>query len=166
MARGTKLNGYLCSGVRLDHESYDHEEVVEKMRKGMHMLIRESCVTHFLAENIRAVTEVNPAFARRVSFCTDDVTATDILSKGHLEHVVRLAIQAGVDPMTAIQMATINSAEAYRIDHLVGSICPGRIADILFVDNLEEFTVAKVMTNGQMVAENHHISYELKARCV
>lgn len=163
MARGTKLNGYLCSGVRLDHESYDHEEVVEKMRKGMHMLIRESCVTHFLTENIRAVTEVNPAFARRVSFCTDDVTATDILSKGHLDHVVRLAIQAGVDPMTAIQMATINSAEAYRIDHLVGSICPGRIADILFVDNLEEFTVAKVMTNGQMVAENHHISYELKA---
>lgn len=163
MARGTKLNGYLCSGVRLDHESYDHEEVVEKMRKGMHMLIRESCVTHFLAENIRAVTEVNPALARRVSFCTDDVTATDILSKGHLDHVVRLAIQAGVDPMTAIQMATINSAEAYRIDHLVGSICPGRIADILFVDNLEEFTVAKVMTNGQMVAENHHISYELKA---
>ena len=163
MARGTKLNGYLCSGVRLDHESYDHEEVVEKMRKGMHMLIRESCVTHFLAENIRAVAEVNPAFARRVSFCTDDVTATDILSKGHLDHVVRLAIQTGVDPMTAIQMATINSAEAYRIDHLVGSICPGRIADILFVDNLEEFTVAKVMTNGQMVAENHHISYELKA---
>ena len=58
MARGNDLNGYLCAGVRLDHESYDHEEVVEKMRKGMHMLIRESSVTHFLAENIRAVTEV------------------------------------------------------------------------------------------------------------
>ena len=73
MARGKELNGYLCAGVRLDHESYDHEEVVEKMRNGMHMLIRESSVTHFLKENIRAVTEVNPAFARRVSFCTDDV---------------------------------------------------------------------------------------------
>ena len=95
MARGNDLNGYLCAGVRLDHESYDHEEVVEKMRKGMHMLIRESCVTHFLAENIRAVTEVNPAFARRVSFCTDDVTATDILSRGHLDNVVRLAMAAG-----------------------------------------------------------------------
>ena len=163
MATGTKLNGYLCSGVRLDHESYDHTEVVEKMRKGMHMLIRESCVTHFLAENIRAVTEVNPAFARRVSFCTDDVTATDILSKGHMDHVVRLAIQAGVDPMTAIQMATINSAEAYRIDHLVGSICPGRIADILFVDSPETFNIEKVMTNGKMVAENHKISYDLQA---
>lgn len=163
MARGNDLNGYLCAGVRLDHESYDHEEVVEKMRKGMHMLIRESCVTHFLAENIRAVTEVNPAFARRVSFCTDDVTATDILSKGHLDNVVRLAMAAGVDPMTAIQMATINSAEAYRIDHLVGSICPGRIADILFVDDLRAFNIERVMTNGSMVAENQHLSYDLKA---
>ncbi|RKI66357.1 adenine deaminase [bacterium 1xD42-67] len=163
MARGNDLNGYLCGGVRLDHESYDHEEVVEKMRKGMHMLIRESCVTHFLAENIRAVTEVNPAFARRVSFCTDDVTATDILSKGHLDNVVRLAMDAGVDPMTAIQMATINSAEAYRIDHLVGSICPGRIADILFVGDLKRFDIRRVMTNGAMVAEDERLSYDLKA---
>ena len=163
MARGNDLNGYLCAGVRLDHESYDHEEVVEKMRKGMHMLIRESCVTHFLAENIRAVTEVNPAFARRVSFCTDDVTATDILSRGHLDNVVRLAMAAGVDPMTAIQMATINSAEAYRIDHLVGSICPGRIADILFVQDLKAFQIHRVMTNGRLVAEDQRLSYDLKA---
>jgi len=161
MARGNDLNGYLCAGVRLDHESYDHEEVVEKMRKGMHMLIRESCVPHFLAENIRAVTEVNPAFARRVSFCTDDVTATDILSKGHLDNVVRLAMDAGVEPMTAIQMATINSAEAYRIDHLVGSICPGRIADILFVDDLRAFRVERVMAGGSMAAENGQLSYRL-----
>ena len=163
MARGNDLNGYLCAGVRLDHESYDHEEVVEKMRKGMHMLIRESSVTHFLAENIRAVTEVNPAFARRVSFCTDDVTATDVINHGHLDHVVRLAIKAGVEPMTAIQMATINSAEAYRIDHLVGSICPGRIADILFVDNINDFNVEEVMTNGNMVAKDHKITIELNA---
>ena len=86
MARGNDLNGYLCGGVRLDHESYTHEEVVEKMRKGMHMLIRESSVTHFLEENMKAVTEVNPAFARRVSFCTDDVTASDVLEKGHLDN--------------------------------------------------------------------------------
>lgn len=163
MARGKELNGYLCAGIRLDHESYDHEEVVEKMRKGMHMLIRESSVTHFLEENIRAVTEVNPALARRVSFCTDDVTASDVLEKGHLDNLVRLAIKAGVEPMTAIQMATINSAEAYRIDHLVGSICPGRLADILLVDSLENFNVEAVMTNGRLVAENGKLNYELKA---
>jgi adenine deaminase len=154
MARGNDLNGYLCSGVRLDHESYDHEEVVEKMRKGMHMLIRESSVTHFLKENIRAVTEVNPSLARRVSFCTDDVTATDIITRGHLDNVVRLAIAAGVSPITAIQMATINSAEAYRIDHLVGSVSPGRIADIILIDKPETFQVKTVITNGTVTARD------------
>lgn len=163
MARGKDLNGYLCAGVRLDHESYDHEEVVEKMRNGMHMVIRESSVTHFLKENIRAVTEVNPAFARRVSFCTDDVTATDVIEKGHVDNLVRLAIAEGVEPMVAIQMATINSAEAYRIDHMVGSISPGRIADILFVDSPENFKVEGVITNGRLVAENGKLNYELKA---
>lgn len=163
MARGKELNGYLCAGIRLDHESYDHEEVVEKMRKGMHMLIRESSVTHFLKENIRGVTEVNPYLSRRVSFCTDDVTATDVLEKGHLDNVVRLAIKEGVEPITAIQMATINSAEAYRIDHLVGSISPGRIADILLVDDIENFKVETVITNGKLVAKDGKLSYELKA---
>ncbi|MGL4107392.1 adenine deaminase [Clostridium sp. LP20] len=163
MARGKELNGYLCAGIRLDHESYDHEEVVEKMRNGMHMLIRESSVTHFLKENIRAVTEVNPYLARRVSFCTDDVTASDVLEKGHLDNVVRLAIKEGVEPITAIQMATINSAEAYRIDHLIGSISPGRIADILLVDDIENFNVETVITNGKLVANGGKLSYGLKA---
>lgn len=163
MARGKDLNGYLCAGVRLDHESYDHEEVVEKMRNGMHMVIRESSVTHFLKENIRAVTEVNPAFARRVSFCTDDVTATDVIEKGHVDNLVRLAIAEGVAPMAAIQMATINSAEAYRIDHLVGSISPGKIADILLVDSPETFQIKAVISNGRLVAENRKLNYDLKA---
>lgn len=162
MARGKTLNAYLSAGIRLDHESYDHEEVVEKMRKGMHMVIRESSVTHFLEENIRAVTEVNPALARRVSFCTDDVTATDVINKGHMDHVVRLAIEAGVDPMTAIQMGSINSAEAYRIDHLVGSISPGRLADILIIDSPENFNVESVISKGKLVAENKKLNYDLQ----
>lgn len=162
MARGKTLNAYLSAGIRLDHESYDHEEVVEKMRNGMHMVIRESSVTHFLEENIRAVTEVNPALARRVSFCTDDVTATDVINKGHMDHVVRLAIKAGVDPMTAIQMGSINSAEAYRIDHLVGSISPGRLADILIIDSPENFNVQSVISKGKLVAENKKLNYDLQ----
>lgn len=154
MARGIDLNGYICSGVRLDHESYSHEEVVEKMRKGMHMLLRESSVTHFLKENIRAVSEVAPALARRISFCTDDVSANDLLKKGHLDHVVRLAISYGIDPLTAITMASINSAEAYRIDHLVGSISPGKYADILFIDDPALFNVKAVMAKGEIVAHD------------
>lgn len=163
MARGKDLNGYLCAGIRLDHESYDHGEVVEKMRNGMHMLIRESSVTHFLEENIRAVTEVNPAMARRVSFCTDDVTATDVINKGHLDNVVRLAIKAGVEPLTAIQMGTINSAEAYKIDHLVGSISPGRLADILIIDSPEKFNVEVVISEGKIVAKNKKLTFDLIA---
>lgn len=162
MARGKTLNAYLSAGIRLDHESYDHEEVIEKMRKGMHMVIRESSVTHFLEENIRAVTEVNPALARRVSFCTDDVTATDVINKGHMDHVVRLAMEAGVDPMTAIQMGSINSAEAYRIDHLVGSISPGRLADILIIDSPGNFNVESVIIKGKVVAENKKLNYDLQ----
>ncbi len=163
MARGKDLNSYLCAGVRLDHESYDHEEVMEKLRKGMYVLIRESSVAHFLEENLKVVTEVNPEVARRVSFCTDDVIATDILSKGHLDNLVRMAIKMGVEPIKAIQMGSINSAEAYRIDHLVGSISPGKIADILFIDDPENFQVKKVMTDGTLVAQDHKISEELKA---
>lgn len=161
MARGKDLNGYLCSGVRLDHESYTHEEVVEKMRNGMHMIMRESEVTPFMMENIRAATEVNPYLTRRISYCTDDVTASDILATGHLDEVVRKAIRAGVEPITAVQMGTINSAEAYRIDHLIGSISPGRIADILLVDSLEDFNVKEVIVEGKVVAKDGKLTYKL-----
>ena len=161
--RGKRLNGYLACGIRLDHESYDHEEVVEKMRNGLFMLLRESCVTQFMRENIRAVTEVNSALARRVSFCTDDMTAKYVRDHGHLDNMVRIAMDCGVDAMTAIQMATVNSAEAYRIDHLVGAIVPGRLADILLIDDLEAFNVKTVFVNGKKVAENGSISYDLKA---
>lgn len=163
MARGKDLNEYLSAGVRLDHESYDHEEVIEKARKGMHVLIRESSVTEFMKENIRAVTEVNSAIARRISFCTDDVHATDIVEHGHLDHVVRRAIQEGVAPMLAIQMATINSAEAYRIDDQVGSISPGRFADILFVKSLEDFQVSTVISKGEVVARDNQMVKDLPA---
>ena len=152
MARGKELNGYLCAGIRLDHESYDHEEVVEKMRNGMHMLIRESSVTHFLKENIRVVTEVNPALARRVSFCTDDVTASDVLEKGHLDNVVRLAINEGVEPMTAIQMASLNAAECYGLEDR-GAIAPGLRADIVLFNNLKDFNVNNVLIEGKEVAQ-------------
>lgn len=154
MARGTKLNQYLMSGVRVDHESYDHEELLEKARKGMNVVVRESSVTHFLKENIRAITENTADVARHVSFCTDDVTATDIAELGHLDHVVRLAIQAGVQPLTAIQMATINSAEAYRIDDQVGMIAPNRDADILFVEDLNKFEISEVISKGKVVDAN------------
>ncbi|MGL5255040.1 MAG: adenine deaminase [Brevinema sp.] len=151
LARGKRLNSVLCAGVRLDHESYSHEEALEKIRKGMFLLIRESSISHFLTENVKVITEINPRLSRRVSFCTDDVTPSEVLKNGHLDKLVRMAISCGVDPITAIQMGSLNSAEAYRIDHLVGSIAPGKIANILMVKDLREFVINNVIAKGQHV---------------
>ena len=153
MAKGKDLNQFLMTRVRVDHESYSHEEFLEKARKGIHTIIRESSVTKFLAENVKAIKEGAPGVARHTSFCTDDVTARDILEKGHVDHLVRLAIKAGISPMTAIQMATLNSAEAYYIDDQVGSIAPGKEADILLIDQPGTFNIETVISKGVVVVE-------------
>jgi adenine deaminase len=161
MARGANLNSYLAAGVRLDHESYTADEMLEKLRNGMFVVIRESSISHFLTENLRIVTEMGITATRRISFCTDDVVAADILKRGHLDNMVRMAVAIGIPPLTAIQMATINGAEAYRIDHLVGCIAPGRIADILIVDDLHDFRVDRVIANGRLVAEGGRLTERL-----
>lgn len=162
MTRGKKLNSVLCAGLRLDHESYDHQEMMEKVRKGMYVLIRESSISHFMRENMKIVTHLNPRISRRVSFCTDDVIASDIMTNGHMDKLIRMAISCGVDPITAIQMGSINSAEAYRIDHLVGSISPGRFADILLVEDLREFNIDTVIAKGKLTVEGGKMAYDLQ----
>ena len=160
MASGSKLSRYAASGVRADHESYSAEETLQKLRNGILAMIRESSVAHFLKENIKVITEkgIDP---RRIAFCTDDVTSSDVLSRGHLDNLVRMAIEEGVDPVKAVEMASINCAEIYRIDHVVGSITPGRIADILMVRSLERFAVEKVIANGELVASNGRMTIPL-----
>ncbi|MFF9349060.1 adenine deaminase C-terminal domain-containing protein [Streptomyces sp. NPDC014734] len=153
MAATTTINALSAAGVRLDHESYTAEEALEKLRAGMSLLIRESSVAHFMNENVRTVTEFG-AQSRRVGFCTDDMHVADILREGHLDKLVRMAIAAGVRPVEAIQMATLNCAEMYRIDHLVGSITPGRYADVLIVDSPESFQVEQVFSRGRLVARD------------
>jgi adenine deaminase len=151
LAEGAKIAALACAGFRADHECYSAEETLAKLRNGMYAMIRESSVAHFLTENLRVITEYK-AKADRIGFCTDDVSATDILSRGHLDHLVRMAIAQGLEPMRAIQMATINCAQIYQIDHLVGSISPGRVADILLVDDLAEFRARQVVAKGTLVA--------------
>lgn len=142
-----------CAGFRADHECYSAGETLDKLRAGMYAMIRESSVAHFLDENIRVVTELG-AKADRIGFCTDDVTAGDVLAHGHLDNLVRMSIERGLDPMTAIQMATINCAQIYRFDHQVGSISPGRLADVLLVENLARFVVQGVVAKGRLVARD------------
>ncbi len=151
LAEGAKIAALACAGFRAAHECYSAEETLAKLRNGMYAMIRESSVAHFLTENLRVITE-HKAKADRIGFCTDDVSATDILSRGHLDHLVRMAIAQGLEPMRAIQMATINCAQIYQIDHLVGSISPGRMADVLLVDDLAEFRARQVVAKGALVA--------------
>lgn len=163
MTRGARLNGYMQSGVRADHESYTPEEMLEKLRSGMHVVVRESSISHFLSNNLRIVTEMGVKALRRISFCTDDVVASDILARGHLDNMVRMAIAMGISPMAAIQMATINGAEALRIDDKVGSISPGRAADILIVNDLRDFHIEAVVANGILAARGGQMAVELVA---
>ncbi|NRQ33595.1 adenine deaminase [Nonomuraea sp. NN258] len=146
-----RISGLAAAGIRLDHESYSHEEMLEKLRRGIYGIVRESSVAHFLQENIQVVAKVG---ARRIAFCTDDVHAADVLAGGHMDKLVRMAVKAGVDPVTAIQMATVNCAEMYRIDHLVGSLAPGRFADVLIVDSLDDFQVREVVAAGALTARD------------
>jgi Adenine deaminase len=146
-----RVAGYAASGVALCHESYSPEEELEKLRNGINIMIRESTAAPMLRENIKLVTEMG-APTHRIGFCTDDVTATDILSRGHLDYVVRLAIECGVSPIQAVQMATINTARMYQLDRKIGAIAPGRFADILFVDSLEDFRPQTVIAGGKIVA--------------
>lgn len=159
MAGGTRLAMLAAAGVRVDHESYDASELLEKMRAGLYVMIRESAVAHFLEENIKVVTELG-ANAGRVGFCTDDVTASSILGGGHLDRLVRMAVSAGVPPITAIQMATINTAQMNRIDDIVGSVSPGRAADVLVVDDPASFVVERVIAKGRVVAEGNRSVYQ------
>jgi adenine deaminase len=156
MASGRRLATLQCAGVRADHECYSAAETLEKLRSGMYVMLRESSVAHFLNENIKAITE-SGAKTDRVGFCTDDVTARDVLREGHLDRLVRMAIGHGIEPLKAIQMATINCAQIYRIDDQVGSISPGRLANMLIVGDLAAFGVERVIAKGRLVAENGHM---------
>ncbi len=148
-----RVAGYAASGVALCHESYSPEEELEKLRNGINILIRESVAAPMLRDNIKLITKMG-APSDRVGFCTDDVTASDILSRGHLDYVVRLAVQCGVSPIQAIQMATVNTARMYRLDDRIGSIAPGRFADILLVDDLNDFRPQTVIAGGTVVARD------------
>ncbi len=155
MLRGRGLTAYRAAGIGTDHECSTVEEMSERLRVGMRVLIREGSA----ARNLEALVEgVNRDTARRCSFCTDDKQAEDILREGHIDHIVRRAVEHGLDPLTAIQMATINAAECFSLDRK-GSLDPGFAADLVVVDDLERFHVREVYKGGQLVAEDHRAAF-------
>jgi len=146
---GDWLQAYAAAGIGTDHETLTPEEALEKLRLGMRVWLREGTGARNLVDLLPVVT---PATSRRCGFCTDDRHPHDLLDDGHIDHLLRLAVANGLDPMTAIQMATLNIAEAYGLDDR-GAIAPGRRADMMVCSDLADFRADRVFVGGRVVAE-------------
>lgn len=147
------LNAYIASGVRCCHESTREEDALAKMRLGMYALFREGSAWYDLKEVAKAITrhEVDSRFACLIS---DDTHPNTLQSTGHLDHIVKRAIEEGIDPITAIQMVTINVAQCFQLDHEMGSITPSKCADMVLIDDLQVCHVTDVFIDGEYVAKN------------
>lgn len=150
---GAGLNAYIASGVRCCHESTREEDALAKMRLGMYAMFREGSAWHDLQEVGKAVTnhKIDSRFACLIS---DDAHPHTLKENGHLDHIVRRAVEYGIDPIEAIQMVTINVAQCYQLDHELGSIAPSKCANMVLLDDLDKCIVAKVWIDGDLVAEN------------
>lgn len=154
------LNAYIASGVRCCHESTRPEDVLAKMRLGMYAQLRYGSAWKdlpVLGEAILA-NDIDTRFAMLVS---DDTHPHTLVADGHLDHIVRVAVDLGIDAVTAIQMVTINCAQCFQMDHDLGSIIPGKCADIVFLDDLESLQVTRVLIDGDVVAENGRPLFDL-----
>ncbi|MGD8627774.1 MAG: adenine deaminase [bacterium] len=147
---GRDLCAYVAAGIGSDHEGTSVEEVKEKLRLGMHIMMREGSLTKNLVDLLPLLTPYNIS---RCFFVTDDRHPKDILEEGHIDFMVRTAIEHGVDPASAVRLATINCAEYFKLDKL-GAIAPGYEADVLVLDSLEKPRVEKVLKRGRLVAED------------
>ncbi|MBF2507155.1 adenine deaminase [Listeria welshimeri] len=144
------LNNYLAVGIRTDHESTNAKEAVDRLRAGMFVMLREGTVGRDLLQTISAVSEKN---SHRFCFCTDDKLINDLITEGSINYNIRLAIENNIDPITAIQMATINAANCHNLPYL-GAVAAGYQADIVFLKDLQTIEISKVLKNGQVVVEN------------
>ena len=155
------LNAYVTMGPLTDHENVKAEEAVEKTRRGLKILMREGSGTLNVTELSKAITKyhIDP---RAFAFCVDLATPDRLLNEGHLDANIRAAVSAGIEPVTAIQMTTINPAEILRVNYDLGSITPGKIADILLVSDLKKFMAQTVVANGKVVARDGTLTVDIE----
>ncbi|NIQ38668.1 MAG: amidohydrolase family protein [Proteobacteria bacterium] len=149
-AKGPKLRAYAAAGTTSCHESVTSEEVLEKLRLGMHVMIREGFIRHDL-EAMGAIKDDAIDF-RRLSLVSDTMSPRMMVREGLMNAVVKKAVSLGFDPVRTVQMASINAAERYGLKDL-GGISPGKLADILVVEDLKDFNCAWVIVGGEIVAQ-------------
>lgn len=147
---GKELNAYAISGVRTDHECTTPEEMIEQLRVGFYIQMRQGTVTKDVFNLLPALNKDN---LRRCLFCSDDKHPEKISERGHINENVNVAIKGGVDPIDAIKIASLNAAECYGLKGK-GAIAPGYIADLIVFDSLEAIEPELVFKDGTLVAEN------------
>ena len=158
---GAPFHGYLAGGPQDDHEGTTLEDAVARARQGMKVMMRYGSGWHDVAAQVKAVTEkgLDP---RGFILCTDDSHSATLVNEGHMDRVIRHAIEQGLDPMAAIQMTTINPAEHFGVSREMGLIAPGRYADILIVEDLNHFKADVVFARGVEAARNGKLLVQMK----
>lgn len=149
---GNDLNAYLTAGIMSDHETTQGDEALEKLRLGMWLQMREGTGCNDLETLLKAIID-KKIDTRHCLLATDDLSASDLITKGHIDYVIKRAIESGLDPITAIQMATVNPATYFGLDKQFGSITPGKTADIVILDDLDSITPTNVVFDGKLVVE-------------
>ena len=157
MLAGAGLDAYAALGVNTDHECTTPEELQERVSRGMYVLMREGSAGREVKKLLPGVT---PGNQRRCLFCTDDRQPADILARGHINGILKLAVENGLDPVDAVCMATLNAAECYGLRDR-GAIAPGRRADLVLVKDLKDFDVLACWTGGELVARDGRMTRSL-----
>lgn len=157
---GRPFHGYVAGGPADDHEGTRVEDGIARVRQGMKAMLRLGSAWYDVATQVKAITEEG-LDSRNFILCTDDSHSGTLVHEGHMNRVVRHAIAQGLKPMTAIQMATLNTAEHFGVEKDIGSITPGRYADIVISSDLVDLPVEMVIAGGEVLAENGRLTTDL-----
>ena len=152
------INVYSTANIKTDHECATYEQLIDRIRRGIYVLMREGTVAKNLNELIKGASIFN---SRRICLCTDDKHIDDLAKNGSIDTSIKMCIEAGLAPEIAIQMATLNAAECYKLKNK-GAIAPSYVADFLILDSLEEFKINSVYKNGKLVVSNNILINDVK----
>lgn len=164
-ASGKNLNAYVSSGILSCHEPVNFEQVLERLRLGMWIMIREGSIRRDLKEILPGVMN-HETNTERLMFCSDGIDPLDLSHYGHIDHCVRESIKLGLDPIDAITMASKNCFDYYNMGKDLGGIAPGKVADILVFDNLTTIIPNKVFVGGKLVVSNGKVITKIQPKTI